>query len=97
MEGISKDDFIAITIAGIAALWLDSGFGPDYFIPCPFLLTHGAQDNANGNVYAKQAKAWAAHEPHCRYEIIPDAGHTAHLDNSAAFNAILLDFFRSNT
>jgi 3-oxoadipate enol-lactonase len=93
VEGISKDDFIAITIAGIAALWLDSGFEPDYVIPRPFLLTHGAQDNANGNVYAKQAKAWAAREPNCRYGTIPDAGHTAHMDNPAAFNAILLDFF----
>ena len=96
MESIPRDDFVAITLAGIAALWLDSGFPSDYVIPKPFLLTHGAQDRANGNVYAKQAKAWAAREPHCRYEIIPDAGHTAHMDNPKAFNAILLDFLQSN-
>jgi 3-oxoadipate enol-lactonase len=96
MEGISKDDFIAIVIAGIAALWLDSGFGADYVITRPFLLTHGAEDRANGNVYPKQAKAWATREPNCRYEIIPNAGHTAHMDNPAAFNAILLDFLKSN-
>jgi 3-oxoadipate enol-lactonase len=95
MEGISKADFISITIAGIAALWLDSGFPSDYVIPKPFLLTHGAQDRANGNVYPKQAKAWAAREPKCRYEIIPDAGHTAHMDNPVAFNAVLLDFLKS--
>lgn len=94
MEGISKDDFISITIAGIAALWLDSGFPSDYVVPKPFLLTHGDQDRANGNVYPKQAKVWAAREPNCRYEIIPDAGHTAHMDNPAAFNAILLDFLK---
>jgi 3-oxoadipate enol-lactonase len=96
MKGISKDDFISITIAGIAALWLDSGFEADYLITKPFLLTHGAQDRANGNVYPKQAKIWAAHEPNCQYEIIPDAGHTAHMDNPAAFNTILLDFLKSN-
>ena len=96
MESLSKDDFIAITLAGIAALWLDSGFPSDYVIPKPFLLVHGAHDSANGNVYAKQAKAWAAREPHCWYEIIPDAGHTAHMDNPGAFNAILLDFLTSN-
>lgn len=92
MEVIPKDDFVAIIIAGIAALWLDSGFRSDYFSPKPFLLTHGAQDRANGNVYSKQAKAWAAREPNCRYEMIPNAGHTAHMDNSVAFNAKLLDF-----
>ena len=96
MESISKDDFIAITLAGVAVLWLDSGFPADYVIPKPFLLTHGAQDRANGNVYAKQAKIWAAKEPNCRYEIIPDAGHTAHMDNPAAFNTILVDFLASS-
>ena len=95
MEVIQKDDFVAIIIAGIAALWLDSGFRSDYVIPKPFLLTHGAQDRANGNVYSKQAKAWAAREPNSRYEIIPNAGHTAHMDNPAAFNAILLDFMKA--
>lgn len=96
MKVISRDDFIAITIAGIAALWLDSGFAPDYAVRKPFLLTHGEQDRANGNVYARQAKAWAAREPGCRYEVIPDAGHTAHMDNPAGFNKILLDFLESN-
>jgi 3-oxoadipate enol-lactonase len=94
MKVIPKNDFVSIIIAGIAALWLDSGFHSDYVIPKPFLLTHGAQDRANGNVYSKQAKAWAAREPNCRYEIIPNAGHTAHMDNPAAFNAMLLDFLK---
>jgi 3-oxoadipate enol-lactonase len=95
MEGISKEDFIAITMAGIAALWLDSGFGPDYVIPRPFLLTHGDQDQANGSVYPRLAPAWARREPNCVYKIIPDAGHTAHMDNPAAFNEILLDFLNA--
>ncbi len=96
MEGISKEDFIAIIMAGVACLWLDSGFGPDYVIPTPFLLTHGAYDRANGGVFPRQAPAWAARETNCRYEVIPDAGHTAHMDNPAAFNAILLEFLQKN-
>src|SRR6266511_2307511 len=77
MKGITKEDFIAITIAGIAALWLDSGFGPNYVISKPFLLTHGAQDRANGGVFPRSSAAWTANEPNCRYEVIPNAGHTA--------------------
>ncbi len=37
---------------------------------------------------ARSAPAWAAHEPRCRYEVIPDADQ----DNPAAFNRILLEF-----
>ena len=96
MSGISKDDFIAIVIAGIAALWLDSGFPADYVIPKPFLLTHGDQDHANGNTYPRQAPAWVAREPNCVYKVIPKAGHTAHMDNPEAFNEILLGFLQQN-
>ncbi|WP_313344597.1 alpha/beta hydrolase [Sedimentibacter sp.] len=96
MKHISKEDFTAITMAGIAALWLDSGFGPDYVIPVPFLLTHGDSDRANGRVFPRQSPLWAARESNCRYEIIPDAGHTAQMDNPVAFNRILLDFLQNN-
>lgn len=92
MAGIGKTDFIAITMAGIAALWLDSGYGKDYLIPKPFLLTHGSLDRANGNVFSRLARTWAAKEPHCRYEVIPLAGHTAHMDQPQAFNQLLLEF-----
>lgn len=97
MSGISKDDFVAITLAGVAALWLDSGFPANYVIPKPFLLTHGDQDSANGNVYPRLASAWAAREQNCVYKSIPNAGHTAHMDNPTAFNDTLLGFLKENT
>lgn len=96
MKHITKEDFTAITMAGIAALWLDSGCVPDYVIPVPFLLTHGDSDRANGGVFPKQSPSWAAREPNCRYEIIPHAGHTAQMDNPTAFNTVLLDFLQKN-
>jgi pimeloyl-ACP methyl ester carboxylesterase len=59
-------------------------------------LTHGARDCANGGVFPRQSPVWAAQEPGCRYVVIPDAGHTAHMDNPAAFNTVLLDFLRQH-
>ncbi|WP_052519390.1 alpha/beta fold hydrolase [Archangium violaceum] len=95
MSVISKEDFIEIILGGVRCLWFDSGLGRDYVIRKPFLLTHGALDRANRGVFTKQAPAWAAKEPNCRYKVIPAAGHTAHMDNPDAFNALLLDFLRA--
>lgn len=97
MQDIPKEDFVTIIIAGIACLWLENGFEANYRIPKPFLLTHGALDNANGKVFHRTAAAWAAQEPDCRYEVIPNAGHTAHMDNPTAFNAVMLDFLHSKS
>ncbi len=94
MEYISKEDFIKITLAGVEALWLESGIPEDYRIPVPFLLLHGDSDDANGKVFHKQSPKWASQEPNCHYEIIPEAGHTAHMDNPVAFNRVLDDFLR---
>jgi 3-oxoadipate enol-lactonase len=66
MAGIDRDDFIAITMAGVRCLWEDSGFGTGYTIPKPFLLLHGAQDRANRGVYPRRAPRWAAREPRCQ-------------------------------
>ncbi|MCE7982642.1 MAG: alpha/beta hydrolase [Caldilinea sp. CFX5] len=96
MADIPKADFITIIMAGLACLWLDAGFSPTYVIPKPFLLTHGAQDHANGGVFPRESSAWAAREPNCRYEIIPDAEHAAHMDNPAFFTKLLLDFLRQH-
>lgn len=92
MAGIGKQEFISIILAGFDCLARDQGFPQDYRIGKPFLLTHGALDKANGGVFPRQAPSWMAKEPHGRYEIIPDAGHTANADNPDAFNAILLAF-----
>ncbi|HEY1011231.1 MAG TPA: alpha/beta hydrolase [Herpetosiphonaceae bacterium] len=96
MQGISKPDFITIILAGLAALWLDSGFPPRAPIPVPWLLTHGAKDRANGGVFLRQSPRWARQEPLCQYAIIPAAGHTAHMDNPTAFNHVLLDFLAAH-
>ena len=91
---LSKDEFLAVIMAGVVCLAEDAGFGPHYVIPKPFLLTHGERDSANNGLYPKSAPAWAKKEPHCTYQVIPGAGHTANQDNPAAFNAVLLDFLR---
>ena len=41
--------------------------------------------------------ASAAKEPDCRYEVIPNAGHTALMDNSTAFNTVMLDFLKDKS
>lgn len=96
MKHISKEDFIAITMAGIAALWLESGIPKNYTIPVPFLLTHGDSDKANGRVFHRQSPKWAEREPNCHYETIAKAGHTAQMDNPIAFNEVLIDFLQKN-
>jgi pimeloyl-ACP methyl ester carboxylesterase len=93
---LSKEDFIAIIMAGVACLAQDSGFGPHYTIPKPFLLTHGQYDGANNGICPKSAPAWAQKEPRCSYKVTLQAGHTANQDNPEAFNVILLDFLHDH-
>jgi 3-oxoadipate enol-lactonase len=96
MEGISKEDFLTIIMTGVACLWVDSEFDNDYVIPVPFLLTHGDSDRANGGVFLKESPIWAEQETNCDYKIIPNAGHTAHMDNPVTFNETLLDFLKKH-
>ncbi|WP_348981890.1 alpha/beta fold hydrolase [Brachybacterium epidermidis] len=63
---------------------------PNYLIEVPLLFTHGEHDRT-GNV-ARTMPAWAARDPHSRYEVIPDASHNANQDNPARFNQVLLEF-----
>ena len=79
-------------MAGVDCLAADLGYGTNYTIPRPFLLTHGEHDKANRGVYPRRAPAWAAKEPNCTDQVVPNAGHTANLDNPEAFNRLLLDF-----
>lgn len=89
---LSKAEFIKIIKAGVDCLGIDAGFGDDYTVPVPFLLTHGAADRANGGIFTRSAPAWAARQPSCTYAVIPDAGHTANEDHPDAFNHVLLNF-----
>jgi hypothetical protein len=91
--GISKGEFIAITIAGIGAQWLYSGLPSDCVVLKFFLLSHDAQDCANGNFFALQARA---RELNDHNEILPDVDYTGHMDNPEAFNKTLIGFLKSN-
>jgi 3-oxoadipate enol-lactonase len=63
---------------------------PDYRLPVPALLVHGAQDRV-GDI-AAEMRVWSQREPLARYAVIPDAGHVSNLDNPAAFTALLTTF-----
>lgn len=94
---LSKEEFIKIILAGVECLGYDAGFGQQYTIQKPFLLTHGEKDNANGGIFTKSAPQWANKEPHCFYKVIPNAGHTANQDSPKAFNEVLLNFIKEHT
>lgn len=83
---MTKHDFIEVWRGVAGAIHPQ----PGYRITVPLLLTHGDQDKT-GNI-AKIAPAWARREPHCRYEVIPDAAHNANQDNPEAFNRIMMSF-----
>ncbi len=83
---LTKSEFLHIWRAVANCLTPDA----TYRIPVPHLLTHGDQDKT-GNV-ARTAPAWAAREPQCRYEVIPDASHNANQDNPEFFNRVMLEF-----
>ena len=92
MDHIPKGDFIKIIMSGVEALWTDSGIPENHTIPLPFLFMHGDSDNANGKVYQKESPEWEKRQPNCRYEIVPNAGHTAQMDNPEGFNSIFIKF-----
>ncbi len=83
---IARRDFLALN-AGMGECL---HYEPGYRITQPMLLVHGDQDKM-GDI-ARIAPQWAAREPNCRYEVIPDARHFAILDNPDYFNRLLLDF-----
>jgi len=86
---MSKDEFVNVLLATTGCLHEE----PDYHIKQPMLLVHGKHDGT-GNI-RKVAPKWAAREPHCRYVVIPDAGHVANMDNSPFFNRLLLEFLQN--
>ena len=91
MDALSKKEFLEIW-QGITRSFREE---EDHLIRKPLLLTHGEKDRS-GNI-AKATPAWAAREPGCRYEVVPEAGHNANQDNPAFFNRLLLDFLEGVT
>jgi pimeloyl-ACP methyl ester carboxylesterase len=60
-------------------------------IPCnyPLLLLCGELDS---DLAKKAALQWHQNTPGSKYQLIPDAGHTANMDNPTVFNQLVLDF-----
>jgi 3-oxoadipate enol-lactonase len=83
---LTKADFIALNAGMAQALHSE----PDYRIAAPLLLVHGAEDRM-GDI-ARIAPKWAAREPSCQYEVIPDARHFAILDQPEMFTKMVLEF-----
>jgi pimeloyl-ACP methyl ester carboxylesterase len=69
---------------------------PGYRVTKPFLLTHGRRDNLAFGTIRLLSPGWARRESHCRYTIIPAAGHNAHQDNPGFFNALLMEFLENH-
>ena len=88
---MTKNDFVTALLALLRNLHEE----PDYRIPVPFLLTHGANDKT-GNI-RRAAPEWARREPQCEYVVVPQAGHVANMDNPTFFNQLLLRFLRQQT
>ena len=63
---------------------------PDYRLPVPTLLLHGAKDRV-GDIVAG-TRAWAERDPGVEYAEIPNAGHASNQDNPDAFTAELTTF-----
>lgn len=63
---------------------------PDYRLPVPTLLLHGAKDRVGDIVSG--TRAWAERDPGVDYAEIPDAGHASNQDNPDAFTAELTTF-----
>ncbi|MBI4515746.1 MAG: 2-succinyl-6-hydroxy-2,4-cyclohexadiene-1-carboxylate synthase [Deltaproteobacteria bacterium] len=59
-------------------------------ISAPTLLVAGAEDDK----FRAIAQAMAAHMPRARVAVIPEAGHTTHLENPAAFNRHVIAFLQ---
>ncbi|TCK20674.1 pimeloyl-ACP methyl ester carboxylesterase [Pseudonocardia endophytica] len=70
----------------VAALHPD----PDYRLPVPALLMHGADDRL-GDI-ARSTRDWAERDTRAEYAVVPDAGHVSNLDNPEAFTAELRSF-----
>lgn len=89
-----------LTKAERRAVWASvlQGFHdePAYRIGCPLLIMHGRWDLVvGGGLIRALAPAWAAREPHARYEIIPWAAHNAGQDNPRYASRAIATFLRS--
>lgn len=82
----SPGSVVQILIALVTALHPE----PDYHLPVPTLLLHGAEDRL-GDI-AHGTHAWADREPRAKYVVVPEAGHSSNQDNPEAFTDALRSF-----
>ena len=87
-----NEDRTTLEILQILTSLLDQGLRPepDYRLPIPTLLVHGADDRVGDIVMGSQE--WAVRDPMVELVVIPDAGHASNQDNPAAFTAALTAF-----
>jgi pimeloyl-ACP methyl ester carboxylesterase len=68
---------------------------PGYRIPKPLLITYGQYNGIGLGTMRWETARWARRDSHCRYVMIPKAGHNPHQENPDFFNPLLLDFLGS--
>jgi 3-oxoadipate enol-lactonase len=83
---LSKEEILSILTGAARCLHYE----PGYFIAQPLLLAYGEYDDLGS--MRRIVHHWAAREPNCRYRVIPQAGHVAHLDQPDFTTHLLLDF-----
>ena len=88
----ANEDRTTLEVLQILTSLLDQGLRPepDYRLPIPTLLVHGADDRVGDIVTGSQE--WAVRDPMVELVVIPGAGHASNQDNPAAFAVALTAF-----
>lgn len=86
MESLSKTEFVQILMETFSCLHYE----PEYKINKPLLMMVGDGDQT-GNI-RDVMPIWAKNESDCKFVVIPNAKHAAHLDNPNVFHKEVLEF-----
>lgn len=87
-----NEDRMAFEVVQILASLLEDALHPDpeYRLPVPTLLIHGADDRI-GDIVAGSGE-WAARDPLVEHVVLTGAGHASNQDDPAAFTAAVRAF-----
>ena len=87
-----NEDRMAFEVVQILASLLEDALHPDpeYRLPVPTLLIHGADDRI-GDIVAGSGE-WAARDPQVEHVVLTGAGHASNQDDPAAFTAAVRAF-----